>query len=626
MCGIFGIVYSNGSQVPSSDLLLESGRRLFHRGPDGTGHFSEPGIGLVHQRLSLVDLDPRSDQPLWDSTRRYCLIYNGEIYNFRELREDLRSRGVQFFTTSDTEVILQSLIFDGAKKTLENIRGMFAFAFYDKKARQLTLARDRFGIKPLHIYHDSEKFIFGSEVKALQPWIQLQPNTLQMTRYLMNFGAPIRNAGFYANVEIVPPGSVIRLDIGSEPQFESFGSLPDMISSSLSDELESLSKEQVVDRVDELLQRSVQRMLFADAPVGALCSGGVDSSVLMAMAARKHGNLAIFHADVVGPLSEFDAATALAKHLNLDLLTVKAHDQDFLKMTPEVLYHYEQPFSGHPHSVPFMMVAKLVQESGVKGVLTGEGSDECFLGYSYVAHEPFWAFYRRQIALLERISSRIPVIGAHLWNTESRAPELVTDMLGQFEQSIDQSLTRDIYKQRLGRDPGRNIRTVDLLGNHLRTLLHRNDTMGMAASIEARFPFLDEQLVETAINLPYRHKIKFSPQVWEKEHPFLRDKWVLRKVADRYLPKELSQRKKRGFEVSAFQRIKVDRNFFKTGFVTEHFRLGAREADYLFAAADQRLTMKLMMLEAWGQLFIRGVDTQVLRQQLEKHTSFNQRI
>ena len=459
---------------------------------------------------------------------------------------------------------------------------MFAFAFYDRQERTVLLARDRFGIKPLLVYQDEHQFIFSSEVKAMQPWITLRPNGLQMIRYLMNFGAPIRNHGFYDNVEIVPPGTVIRLKIGSPPKIEQFVDLPRMLHCSKVEMLEKLSSEQAIDLVDELLLQSVKSMLFADAAVGALCSGGVDSSLLMAMAAKTHNNLAIFHADVVGPQSEFEAAEQLAKHLKLDLLTVQVRDQDFIDMTPEVLYHYEQPFSGHPHSVPFLMVARLVQRHGVKGVLTGEGSDECFLGYSYIAHEPFWESYHRQLARVQQIVGRIPVIGQYLWDTKNSIPGLVPDMLGQFESTMDCRYSRELYSQRLGRKVDRNVRTLDLLGNHLRTLLHRNDTMGMGASIEARFPFLDEQLIETAINLPYRHKIRFSPTVWERDHPFLRDKWVLRRVADRYLPKILSQRKKLGFEVSAFGRMQINKKFFKRAFVTDFFKLRPKESDFLF--------------------------------------------
>ncbi len=344
-------------------------------------------------------------------------------------------------------------------------------------------------------------------------------------------------------------------------------------------------------------------MLFADARVGALCSGGVDSSLLMAVAAKSHGDLAIFHADVVGRESELDAATALARHLKLDLLTVQVHDQDFLEYFPDVLYHYEHPFSGHPHSVPFLMVSKLVRESGVKGVLTGEGSDECFLGYNHLPYEPLWRAYERALATVRGIVNRIPTFGARLWPHVTR-PDLVADMLSQLSSTRELQNNRAGYATRLGCPPDRNVRTLDLLSYHLRTLLHRNDTMGMAASIEARFPFLDEPLVAAAINFPYRYKIRFSARVWEQEHPFLRDKWVVRRVADRYLPGLLSQRKKWGFGVSAIRRLKVRDDYFRESFVQRHFRLSDTELDVFLAQADAAMRTKLVMLDAWGRLFV----------------------
>jgi len=625
MCGIFGILFTDGTTIPQEDRLSQSAALIAHRGPDGHGIHSAPGIGLVHSRLSLVDLQQRSDQPMWNAERSHCLVYNGEIYNYQALRKELVDRGISFNTTSDTEVLLQLLIIDGVRKTLPRLQGMFAFAFYDLSKKRLVLARDRFGIKPLHIFHGHDKLMFTSEIKALKPWVQLQPNSFQMIRYLMNFGAPVRNSGFYENIDIVPAGSLVTIDMGSPPRFEKFADVLNMLNRDMAEELNNMNKEQAVDHVDELMQNSVRKMMLADAPVGALCSGGVDSSLIMAIAARHHNNLAIFHADIVGPLSEFDAAADLAKHLKLDLQTVRVVDDDFTRLTPEVLYHYEQPFSGHPHSVPFMMVAKLVQENGVKGVLTGEGSDECFLGYEYIAMEPFWNFYHRQTGKIGELIKRLPVIGHRLGSNHHEFPELVPGMLGQFEKTIDRRNAREAYTRILNKPVDQNVRSLDLLRDHLVTLLHRNDTMGMSASIEARFPFLDEALIETAVNLPLRYKIRFSPSVWEKDHPFLRDKWVLRKVADRYLPKSLSQRKKRGFDVNAFRRMHIDKRFFDSAFIKDQFKLSSNEANHLFETAAQPLTIKLMMLETWGRLFIENAPLAAVQEDLLSCTTIRSR-
>ena len=210
MCGIFGIVHRDGKRVPEPERLRETIRRLGHRGPDGSGFYAEPGVGLAHTRLSLVDLSDRSAQPFWDEERRFCLVYNGEIYDFQALRKELAKQGVHFRTTSDTEVVLQSLIHRGAEATLPRLRGMFAFALYDTRERTLLLARDRFGIKPLSIYQDGEVFLFTSEIKALAPWVDLRPNPFPMASYLLGFGGPTKNGCFYQGVRILPPGSVVN--------------------------------------------------------------------------------------------------------------------------------------------------------------------------------------------------------------------------------------------------------------------------------------------------------------------------------------------------------------------------------------------------------------------------------
>jgi len=622
MCGIFGVVYADVNREPDLDLLQRSAALLGHRGPDGSGSYRQPGIGLAHTRLSLLDLDRRSDQPLWDAQGRYGLVYNGEIYNFRALREDLEARGLSFRTTSDTEVLLLSLVTDGPEVTLTRLRGMYAFAFIDKHEGSLVLARDRFGIKPLFLYRDVRKVMFASEVKAFGPWIAQRPNPFQMIRYLMHFGQPVRGNFFFEGVEIVPPGSVIRLKAGGAPEVATPCDLTDMIDPAMVAELDRLGDEQVVDRVDALLQSSVEAMLVADAPVGALCSGGVDSSLLMAMAAKRHANLAIFHADVVGPLSERDAATQLARHLKLDLHAVEVRDGDIIEWTAEALHHYEQPFAHHPHSVPFLLVSKLVQQNGVKAVLTGEGADECFLGYGRLAQKPLWDFYAHQMKRLARLVRRTPIIGDRLWPDGCENHILVGQMLGQFQGPRQRQEICDRYRERTGEMPNRNAYTLEQLGCHLCTLLHRNDTMGMAASIEARFPFLDEDLVATTINLPFRHKIRLDPRTRDKEHPFVRDKWILRRVADRYLPRELSRRSKRGFPVSAYRRMKIRRDFFKGSFLGDCFGLAEIDFDFLLAGADSQLKARLMMLETWGQIFFGGRSPDLAREKLQQNLHF----
>jgi asparagine synthase (glutamine-hydrolysing) len=622
MCGIFGVALRNTAELPDAKRMAASTAALAHRGPDGNGIHVEAGIGLAHTRLSLLDLSERGRQPFWDPEGRYCLVYNGEVYNFRELRQELEAQGVVFRSGTDTEVVLHSLIRWGAEDALGRLCGMFALALYDRAQRQLLLARDRFGIKPLCVYEDDRALVFASEIKAMRPWVELEGDPFPISAYLLGFGGPTRDRCFYRGVRIVPPGSIVRLELGGAARFSSFTTLPDLIDVEQEEELRALEPRQVVDRLDELLQDSVRRMLFADAPVGALCSGGVDSSLIMALAARQHSNLAIFHADVVGPVSEYEAARALAEHLKLDLRTVAVHDQDFLDGIPEVTHHYDHPFVYHPNSVPFLAVAKLVRESRVKAVLSGEGADECFLGYQPIAQEPVVRFMGRQAARLRRLAESIPGVGKLLGESIGEDLVPVTGMLSRFERELERTAFEKEYVERRRKRLDWNVRTLLWLGYHLRTTLHRNDCLGMAAGIEARFPILDERITKFAVNLPHPYKIRFSPGTWEKAHPFFRDKWVLRMVADRYIPKQLSRRKKMGFHVTAFERMKIGVDSIGSdGFVARFFELDRSRLEALVAGASQRLRVRLLLLEVWGRVCLGSEDVALASEDLRRHVS-----
>lgn len=623
MCGIFGIVFRDAGTVADAGLLEASMQAIAHRGPDSNGTFVEPGIGLAFTRLSLLDLSERGRQPFWDPEHRYCLVFNGEVYNFRELREELECEGVAFRTGTDTEVVLHSLIRWGVEAALPRLTGMFAFGFYDREKRQLLLARDRFGIKPLVVYEDDKALLFASEIKALKPWVRLEADPFPITAYLLGFGGPTKGRCFYRRVRIVPPGGVVRLALGRTAEHGSFATTADFIDPGHEAELRSLTPAQLVDRLDELLNDAVQRMLFADAPVGALCSGGVDSSLIMAIAARYHPDLTIFHADVVGPWSEYEAARALADHLGLELLRTEVRDQDFIDLIPEVTWHYDHPYRYHPNSVPFLAVAKLVRQNQVKAVLSGEGADECFLGYPPIAREPVVQFYERQVARLSALGQKIPFFGSLFGRSAGESPYTVVGLLSGFEREIDRDLLEQEYQQRRGEKPDWNIRTLLWLSYHLRTLLHRNDCLGMAASIEARFPFLDERIARFAVNLPHEYKIRFSLGTWEKAHPLFRDKWILRMVADRYIPKHLSRRKKMGFHVTAYDRMRIGPGYFGDGgFVTRFFGLDQRQLHTLIETSSQELRVRLLLLEVWGRVCLGNEQLEAASDDLRRKISY----
>jgi asparagine synthase (glutamine-hydrolysing) len=608
MCGIFGVLEHRHDAEPDARMLEESAGLLAHRGPDHAEHFCEPGIGLAHTRLSLLDLSPRSHQPLWDQSGRYCIVYNGEIYNFKTLRTDLERQGVTFHTTSDTEVLIESIVRTGLEETLPKLEGMYTFALFDRQDRSLTLARDRFGIKPLFVYEDSESFIFSSEIRAMLPWRRFDLDPLRASGFLVELGTFNRGFTLLKGVRMVDPGTILRVKPDETAQSTRFFFLGDLWDEDQQEAMLGWSSGTTVDKVESALLSAIEMQQIADAPVGALCSGGVDSSLAVAMASRFQADIQVFHAHTPGKDSELESAAAIAGHLNLDLQTVDVTDQDHIDLLPVTILHRGNPFVDLPTSVPFLKLSRLVRSHGVKGVLTGEGADECFWGFDRMIPNSV-RFVRnlpgRGHRLVIRSVKRL--LGERIASQSRGQDDLTPRLLSRFEGAMeDDEIRWKIRELSGGSAKRRDVQSLHELNHNLRALLNRNDACGMAASVESRFPFLDYQLVKLAINLPNRYKAHFSPTALHPGHPFMIDKWVLRQVADRYMPRSLSRRPKVPWPSSAHQRMVIPQRYFETSFVRDLFGFSHRELGYLMARAPHSLKLKLLHLEVWAQMFLNG--------------------
>ena len=621
MCGIFGIRVATGI-TPDRANLEASARLLQHRGPDASIVHNEPGLGLAHTRLSLVDTEARSNQPFWDIERRYCLVFNGEIYNFRELRSELEANGCVFRTSSDTEVLLQMLIYYGAPATLPRLEGMFGFAFIDREAGTLLLARDRFGMKPVFYAESSDSFMFASEVKAFRPWQTLEPNLSSISAYLMKFGGPTKGSSFYKGVHGLAPGHMLTLGIDGIAEISPFFQAHDFLDAEEYERLKGRSNQQIVDEFEGLMGDAVESHAFADATVGAFCSGGVDSSLIVSLAAKKTKDVQLFHANIKGSWSEIEPAKALAKHLGLDLNVVDVDEQSFVDSIPKVMRHYEYPYTYHPNCAPLMTIAERARDLGVKGLLSGEGSDELFLGYPWLGRKRLTDVYDQMTEGMGHLIRKIPGIGSILLPDRSGNFAAVRDILNGREilddlNEVSEAIARHPHAQS---DP--KIRwTLDYMNHHLRTLLLRNDTMGMAASIEARFPFLDNNLAKFGVNLPGRHKLRVSPFVFEKAHPFVRDKWVVRAAADRYIPKNLSQRIKIGFWTTVFQRLEIEEALFETSRLGDLLNLSKRQLRDLASESSSDLKLRLLHLDVWTRVCIDGEPDDISISRLKDHVT-----
>jgi asparagine synthase (glutamine-hydrolysing) len=598
MCGIFGILRHDENAVPPAALLRETALRLSHRGPDDHGIHAAAGVGLVHTRLSLVDLNERSKQPFWDADHRYCLLYNGELYDYAGLRAELERAGARFRTTSDTEVLLEALLRLGVEATLRRIEGMFAFALYDSREESLVLGRDRFGIKPLYVYDGPDAFVFSSTGRAMKGWVPLRPDPLMVSAYLQGFNGPMSGRSFYERVEIVPPGAIVTVARGQRPRYHQCLTMGDLSDPEMTADFAGRPHAKLVDHVEDLLVRSVEMQLLADVPVGSFCSGGVDSSLLLAIAARSHGDISVFHADVVGPLSEREAAQRLAEHLKLDLKVATVRDDDFLDLVPEVTQQFGFPFM-NATTVPLLLVSRLTREHGIKAVLTGEGADECFLGYEWLQRD-LKASIRN---LPGRVMRRLGL--AKKDGLPSRDRELIADLSNRFEIAMGPPELPGTPEVQYHAPSTGGLVDDSNLSYILRTLLHRNDAMGMAASIEARFPFLDSKLVRASAALPHDCKVRLTPRVFDPKHPFYVDKWILRQIADRYLPPDLSQRPKGMFPTNAFQRFEIADELFENSFVADTFGLARPRLRHLLARATPALKLRLMLTEAWAHVCVR---------------------
>jgi asparagine synthase (glutamine-hydrolysing) len=628
MCGIFGILQPG---VADEGRLRRSLELIAHRGPDHQAIYRAAGIGLAHARLSLVDLNERSHQPFWDASGRHVIVYNGEIYNFRELGAELEQRGLRLRTTSDTEVLLEALVHLGANEVLPRLEGMFAFAWYDTQEQTLLLARDRFGIKPLFTMEDGDRFLFASESRAFRPWVDLAPDVPSILSYLIATAGPTMGHSLFGQVRIVPPGAVVRVAPGGRAEISQFTTLADLWDGAERERLARLPAKGVVDALDEALQASVRSQLFADAPVGTFASGGVDSSLITAMAARVQARPALFHAEVVGPDSEHEAAVILARHLKLELNSVQVHPQDFLDRLADVTEHYGQPFSYHPNSVPFYLVSCLVRDSGVKGMLSGEGADECFMGYQHLLPNLRALWPRSPLRLVRNAGQ----VARHFFRLSRfqmahRGPSLVRDdrhkfrlgLLDRFETELERDeVLRAVQARKHGPVPLRDMTTLVWLGYHLRTLLHRNDALGMAAGVEARFPFLDRRVVGLAVNMPFRHKMRFTHRTLDRRHPFLVNKWVLRQVARRYLPRELWRRPKRGFLAPIYHHVRVSPEFFRSSFVGDMLDLTWRQMEHLLRWCSSTERVKLLHLEVWAHVCLFGLPKDQITSRLRQHVT-----
>jgi asparagine synthase (glutamine-hydrolysing) len=633
MCGIAGMLEIGKDRHADPGVLRQMCDVMAHRGPDDAGYFTEGRVGLGMRRLSIVDL-ATGHQPISNEDGSLFIVFNGEIYNHRSLRERLITLGHKYRTQSDTETIIH-LYEEYGKDCVQHLRGMFAFAIWDAKRKILLIARDRLGIKPLYYRHTSDSFVFGSEIKVLlaHPRINRSFNVATLPEFLA-YGYLSGPETFYDGVNKLMPGHRLEIDEQGTLKIDQYWDL------SVSAVHENRDEQFYVESYRELLESAVSSHLMSDVPLGVFLSGGLDSSAVAALMTKiRREPIETFSVGYPeATYSELPYARTVAQHLNSRHHEVFLSREDFFGALPRLIWHEDEPIAW-PSSVSLFFVAQLARDR-VKVVLTGEGSDETLAGYSR------YAFTLKNLAF-DRVYRSVvpPAVRGHLrkaiasssWIDASARRKLSHTFLGldgaswvsfYFDNFFsafpekDQSdlLTEEIQHEISAGSAYSNVITYweqssgDVLQRLLYTdiktylveLLMKQDNMSMAASIESRVPFLDHVLVEWATRVPARFLIRGRA-----------GKQILKKAMEGLLPHSILYRPKLGFptpwsgwlsgaqlddiEHLLLEERTLSRGFFKRSAVEKLFH----EHRARFRDHYDRI-WRLLNLELWHRVCLEG--------------------
>jgi len=636
MCGICGIALSSRSDRRLERHVLERMRDvLVHRGPDDRGLFLDGNIGMGHRRLSIVDV-AGGHQPMLSDDENLCIVYNGEVYNHPALRAELEAGGRRYRTRCDTETVLHLYAIHGFE-TPRHLRGMFAFAIWDRARRELFLARDRFGVKPLYyVLTDDGSLYFASEIKSLVEARAVDPqlNVESLPDYLANH-APSGIDTLFQGVRRLPPGSTLRWRDG----VVEIASYWDLRSSF--DEQAGGNEAELVAEFSSRFREAVRLRLMADVPLGVFLSGGIDSAAIAAtMSDLVDAPVRTFSvAFAEREANELEYARLVAERFRTEHHEVVVSPAEFFSMLGRLVWHEDEPIA-HPSSIALYFVSRLASEH-VKVVLTGEGSDEMLAGYgryrTTVYNLALGARYeqltpgvlRDLIRSIVKWSSRRTAFGRRVARTALALPANLTslyfDNFAVFSRKRQQELLRPALRDRIASaslDPyGAHAAQLDLMMDkslldqllyvdvktYLHELLMKQDQMSMAASIESRVPFLDHPLAEFAASLPDRLKLRG----WTTKH-------VLRASMRDILPRAILERRKMGFPVPVGRWLRGPYRWLLDEYVLgdramaralfEPTALRQLVAEHLAGANHSERLWSLVNLEVWHRIFIDGEE------------------
>ena len=582
MCGITGIYIVNNPSEVQKDTLIKMRDTLIHRGPDDSGLYISPDkkLGFGFRRLAIIDLSRAGNQPMANEDKTLWLMFNGEIYNFQELKEELIKKGHQFKSKTDSEVLLH-LYEEKGEKCLDDLNGMYAFVIWDEKQQKLFASRDRIGIKPFYYYYKDGVFLFGSEIKAIlaHPFVKREPDLEGISHYL-TFSCTPAPFTLFKNIKKLPPAHYLTLDKFGHLETHRYWSPLNTQYSILNTSQEN-QEQFYIQKVRELLQDSIERQMVSDVPFGCFLSGGIDSSTNAVLMSQAMGTpvetFSISYKDFP-QYDEFEYSRQI-----VDILGAKKHEavvgqKEFLELLPQMASYADDPSSDWT-CFPIFYLAKLFRDNGVIMGLVGEGSDELFCGYdTYMKFINIWTKFWRYAEKLPKFIKILPyylsrilpkyyaVLAKELLRRLAYNKPLFYGGANAFSAYDKQFLYSDSFKKQISPEhsdafiesiynsislinhdthQGKAIPSLDFFQTLLyfelslrlpELLLMRIDKMASIHSLETRVPFLDHRLVELVFSIPMELKIKNNTT-----------KYILKKSVRDIIPEEIIYRKKKGF-------------------------------------------------------------------------------
>ncbi len=624
MCGIVGIVHSKESESVDTSLLRSMNASLKHRGPDDEGYWIQGNVGLAMRRLSIIDLEG-GHQPISNEEGNIWTVFNGEIYNFLELREELIQKGHRFKTRSDTETIVH-LYEEEGEAFVERLRGMFAMAVWDNRSQKLLLYRDRVGIKPLHYWSRNGTLVFASEIKAILevPEVGQEISASALSDYLSFLYIPAPQT-IYREIFKLPPGHLLRCQ-GGELKISSYWDFSYR-------EEHGLRESDWIERLREKLDESVRSHLVSDVPVGAFLSGGTDSSSVVAWMSRRRAEpvrtYSIGFSD--DRLNELGYAGEVARYFGTDHHE-KMVEVDAFELLPKIISGFDEPFADSS-ALPTYLVSEFAREE-VKVALSGDGGDELFAGYLWTRKEAWLEQYRRvPLALRNRIESLIlregyePLREMSAWSSLQRfffdarlhpsesfarrsmsfQPWMKADLFQPWvreelggEESL--KLVRSYFERGAAQTVMEKLLYLDSKIYLPDDLLTKVDRMSMAHSLEVRVPLLDHELIELVATIPFSLKLRGKTT-----------KYILKQAMKGLVPPRVLKQRKQGFSIPIQRWFREELADFSEELLLQEKSAGRRffQADYLKWLLDehrhgrQRFGTQLYALvvfELWNRL------------------------